>query len=40
LLANPINVVDVTIDTGGMNDPAVLLDFSSIISLPVGISVT
>ncbi len=33
-------MVDVTIDTGGMRDPVVLLDFSSIISLPVGISVT
>ncbi len=40
LLADPINVVDVTIDTNGMTDPAVLLTFSSIISLPVGISVT
>jgi len=40
LLANPINVVDVTIDTNGMRDPVVLLSFSSIISLPVGISVT
>lgn len=40
LLANPINVVDVTINTNGMRDPAVLLTFSSIISLPVGISVT
>ncbi len=40
LLANPINVVDVTIDAAGMRDPAVLLDFTSIICLPVGISVT
>ncbi|HYE69109.1 MAG TPA: DUF4489 domain-containing protein [Anaerovoracaceae bacterium] len=40
LLADPINVVAVTIDTTGMRDPAVLLNFSSIISLPVGISVT
>lgn len=40
LLANPINVVNVTIDTEGMNAPAVLLNFTSIISLPVGISVT
>jgi len=40
LLANPINVVDVTIDANGMNAPAVLLNFTSIISLPVGISVT
>lgn len=40
LLADPINVVAVTIDTTGMRDPVVLLNFSSIISLPVGISVT
>jgi len=40
LLANPINVVDVTIDTNGMREPAVLLNFNSIICLPVGISVT
>lgn len=39
-LANPIPVVDVTIDTRGMKDPAVLLTFTSAISLPVGISVT
>jgi hypothetical protein len=35
LLANPINVVDVTIDTNGMREPAVLLNFNSIICLPV-----
>lgn len=40
LLANPINVVDVTIDARGMNQPVVLLTFTSIISLPLGISVT
>ena len=40
LLSNPINVVDVSIDTNGMREPVVLLDFTSIISLPVGISVT
>ncbi len=40
LLAAPIPVVDVTIDTKGMRNPAVLLNFTSIISLPVGISVT
>jgi hypothetical protein len=40
LLANPVNVVDVTIDTTGMRVPVVLLDFTSIISLPIGISVT
>jgi len=40
LLSNPINVVNVTIDTRQMKEPAVLLNFTSIISLPVGISVT
>lgn len=40
LLANPINVVNVSVDTRGMRDPSILLDFSSIISLPIGISVT
>jgi len=40
LLANPINVVDVTIDASGMRNPAVLLTFTSIVCLPVGISVT
>jgi hypothetical protein len=40
LLADPINVVDVTIDTTGMRDPATLLTFTSAICLPVGISVT
>ncbi len=40
LLADPISVTSVTIDTAGMRDPAVLLNFSSIISLPIGVSVT
>ena len=40
VLARPINVVDVSIDTNGMKEPVVLLNFTSIISLPVGISVT
>ena len=40
LLADPIPVVDVTIDAQGMTSPAVLLNFTSIISLPLGISVT
>lgn len=40
MLANPINVVNVTIDTDGMRSPVVLLNFTSIISLPLGISVT
>ncbi len=40
LFADPIAVVDVTIDTSGMQRPFVLLSFTSIISLPLGISVT
>ncbi|HPE16652.1 MAG TPA: DUF4489 domain-containing protein [Oscillospiraceae bacterium] len=40
LLADPIPVVDVTIDAQGMTSPAVLLNFTSIVSLPLGISVT
>lgn len=40
LFADPISVVDVTIDAKGMRKPAILLNFSSIISLPIGISVT
>lgn len=39
-LANPIPVVDVTIDARGMKEPAVLLIFTSAISLPIGVSVT
>ncbi len=40
LLANPINIVNVTSDTSGMKNPSVLLDFTSVISLPLGVSVT
>ncbi len=40
LLANPITVVDVTIDTRKMRNPVVLLTYTSIINLPAGISVT
>lgn len=40
LFADPVNVVDVSIDTNGMRNPAALLTFTSVISLPVGISVT
>ncbi|QOX65137.1 DUF4489 domain-containing protein [Anoxybacterium hadale] len=40
LLADPINVVAVSIDTSGMSHPVVLLNFTSIISLPLGVSVT
>lgn len=40
LLANPIPVVDVTINTGGMRTPVILLTFTSVISLPLGVSVT
>lgn len=40
LLADPINVVSTAIDTVGMRDVTNLLIFTSIISLPLGISVT
>jgi hypothetical protein len=40
LLADPIPVVDVTIDTTGMRSPVILLSYTSIVSLPIGISVT
>ncbi len=33
-------MVNVTIDTRGMHTPVILLNFTSIISLPIGISVT
>lgn len=39
-LSDPINVVSVSIDTRGFQDPRVLLHFTGIINLPVGISVT
>jgi hypothetical protein len=40
LLADPINVVSVSIDTTGFVTPNVLLNFTGIINLPLGISVT
>lgn len=40
LLADPINVVSTAIETEGMRDVTNLLIFTSIISLPLGISVT
>lgn len=40
LLADPISIVSTTIDVSEMSNPSVLLNFTSIISLPVGISVT
>jgi hypothetical protein len=40
LFSEEISVVDVTISTDGMENPVVLLNYSSIISLPLGISVT
>ncbi len=40
LLADPINIVSVPIDTRGMERPGVLLTFTGIISLPVGVLVT
>lgn len=40
LFADPINVVDVSIDTSRMKSPTTLLTFTGIVSLPLGISVT
>lgn len=40
LFADPINVVSTTIDTKGMKKTNNLLIFTSVISLPLGISVT
>lgn len=40
LLAEAIPVVDVTVETNGMRNPVALLTFTSIVSLPLGISVT
>ena len=40
LLAEPINVVNVSIDAENFNNPVILLNFSSLINLPLGISVT
>lgn len=40
LFAEPLNVVSTTIDTKGMGNTNNLLHFSSIINLPLGISVT
>ncbi|MFV0498225.1 MAG: hypothetical protein ACK5L0_08705 [Candidatus Fimivivens sp.] len=40
LLAAPINVVSTTVDTAGMSDVTNLLIFTSMINLPLGISVT
>jgi hypothetical protein len=40
LLADPINVVSVSVDARRFKDPRVLLTFTGIINLPLGISVT
>ena len=40
LLAEPISVVSVTLDLEKLSDPSVLLTFTGIVSLPLGISVT
>jgi hypothetical protein len=40
LLAAPISVVSVTLDVDELRNPSILLHFTSIISLPLGISVT
>jgi hypothetical protein len=40
LLADPIPVVSVTINTSKFREPDILLHFTGIVSLPIGISVT
>jgi hypothetical protein len=40
LLADPISVVSVTLDADKMRKPSILLNFTGIISLPIGVSVT
>ena len=40
LFADPITVVSVTLDADRLSDPSILLTFTGIISLPLGISVT
>lgn len=40
LLADPISVVSVTLDADKLCNPSILLTFTSIISLPLGVSVT
>lgn len=40
LLADPIPVVSVTIDVSDFREPSILLHFTSIVSLPLGVSVT
>ncbi len=40
LFADPINVVSVTLDADRLVDPSILLTFTGIVNLPLGISVT
>ena len=40
LFSDPISVVSVTLDTDALSDPSILLNFTGIVSLPLGISVT
>ena len=40
LFSDPISVVSVTLDTSRLASPSVLLNYTSTISLPLGISVT
>jgi len=40
LLAEPITVVSVTLDADELKDPSILLTFTGLVSLPLGISVT
>jgi hypothetical protein len=40
LLADPITVVSVTLDADKLSNPSILLTFTGIVSLPLGIAVT
>lgn len=40
LFSDPITVVSVTLDADRLSDPSILLNFTGIVSLPLGISVT
>lgn len=40
LFSDPINVVSVTLDADRLHDPSILLTFTGIVNLPLGISVT
>ena len=40
LLADPISVVSVTLDAGNLRNPSILLTFTGMVNLPIGVSVT